>query len=128
MKESKQTIHYIYFIFSCYYVTDYIADLIKKLELCLTVVSVLLKIRFEHAQSSVPKISISMLKTALSTPDCCLKNGTKWFGINRCGQFFTLLNIGHTTGGSVIWHLCNIPTLLHIDTKQGSYCDVGWLF
>ena len=77
MKESKQTIHYIYFIFSCYYVTDYIADLIKKLELCLTVVSVLLKIRFGHAQISVPKISVSMLKTALSTPDCCLKNDTK---------------------------------------------------
>ena len=44
--------------------SDYVADLIKKLELCLTVVSVLLKIRFGHAQISVPKVGIQMLKTA----------------------------------------------------------------
>ena len=49
MKESKKTRHYIYFIFSCCYDSDYIADLIKKLELCLTVASILLKIRFGHA-------------------------------------------------------------------------------
>ena len=40
------------------------ADLIKKLELCLTVVSVLLKIRFGHALISVPKIGTLMSKTA----------------------------------------------------------------
>ena len=44
--------------------SDYIADLIKTLELCLTVVLVLLKIRFGHAQISVSKIGIPMLKTA----------------------------------------------------------------
>ena len=38
---------------------DYnVADLTKPLELHLTVVSVLLKIRFGHTQISVPKISI----------------------------------------------------------------------
>ena len=37
IKESKQTIHFIYFLFSYY-----VADLIKKLELYLMVVSVLL--------------------------------------------------------------------------------------
>ena len=51
MNESKQTIHDIY-IFSLL-CPDYIADLIKKLELCLTVVSILLKIRFGYAQISV---------------------------------------------------------------------------
>ena len=35
---------------------DCVADLIKKLELCLTVVSVLLKIRFGHAQISVKSV------------------------------------------------------------------------
>ena len=38
--------------------------MIKKLELCLMVVSVLLEIKFGHAQISVPKISIPMSKTA----------------------------------------------------------------
>ena len=55
-------IHFIYFSFSHYYVQ--IADLIKKLELCLMVVSVLLKIEFGHTQISVPKICILMLKIA----------------------------------------------------------------
>ena len=45
-KESKQTIHYIYFLFSCYYVHIMFADLIKNMELQLMVVSVLLKIKF----------------------------------------------------------------------------------
>ena len=40
----------------------------KKLEVCSTVVSILLKIRFGHAQISVPKISISMLKTGCINP------------------------------------------------------------
>ena len=44
--------------------SDCIVDLIKKLELCLTVVSVLLKIRFGHAQISMPKIGILMSKAA----------------------------------------------------------------
>ena len=47
---------------------DCIADLIKKLELLLTVVSVLLKIRFGHAQSIVPEIGIPMSKTACINP------------------------------------------------------------
>ena len=47
---------------------DYVVDLIKKLELCLTVVSVLLKIRFGHAQISVSKIGILMSKTACINP------------------------------------------------------------
>ena len=38
--------------------------MIKKLELCLMLVSVLLKIKFGHTQISVPKIGIPMLKTA----------------------------------------------------------------
>ena len=38
-QESKQTIHYIYFFLLC---SHYVADLNKKLELCLMIVSVLL--------------------------------------------------------------------------------------
>ena len=45
-----------------------VADLIKKLELCLMVVSVLLKIEFGHTQFSVPKIGIPMLKAAYIDP------------------------------------------------------------
>ena len=79
MKESKQTIHYICFIFSyhervqtnytlhLFYIfsllcSNYVADLIEKLELRLTVVSVLLKVRFGPAQISVPKIGIPMFQ------------------------------------------------------------------
>ena len=51
IKESKQTTLHL-FLFSC----DY--DLIKKMKLPLMVVSVLLKIKFGHAQISVLKISI----------------------------------------------------------------------
>ena len=40
----------------------------KKLELCLMVVSLLIKIKFGYAQISVPKISIPMLKTACLNP------------------------------------------------------------
>ena len=43
--------------------SDYITDLIKKLELCLTVVSVFLNIRFGHAPISIP-----MSKTACINP------------------------------------------------------------
>ena len=47
---------------------DYVADLIKKLELCLTIVSVLLKIRFGHIQISVPKLVCQCRKQPVSTP------------------------------------------------------------
>ena len=40
----------------------------EKLELCLTVVSVLLKIRFGHAQISMSKIGIPISKTACINP------------------------------------------------------------
>ena len=60
--QTNYTLHLFYiFLLLC---SDYIADLIKKLELCSTVFSVLLKIRFGHAQISVAKISIPMPKTA----------------------------------------------------------------
>ena len=45
-----------------------IADLIKKLELRLMIVSVLHEIKFGHAQISVPKIGIPMSKTACINP------------------------------------------------------------
>ena len=57
----------IFFLFSRYY----IADLIKKLEWRLMIVSVLLEIKFEHAQVSVPKIGLRMSKTACINP--CLQ-------------------------------------------------------
>ena len=40
----------------------------KKLELCLTVVAVLLNIRFGHTQISVPKMVFQCWKQPLSTP------------------------------------------------------------
>ena len=57
----------LFFIFSLL-CSHYIADLIKKLELRLTIVPVLLEIKFGHAQISVPKIGIPMLKTACINP------------------------------------------------------------
>ena len=70
IKESKQTIHYIFFNFLV------IMSLIwsKKLELCLKEASVLLKIKFGHAQIDGPKISILMSKTACINPWLGLKN------------------------------------------------------
>ena len=64
--QTNYTLH-LFYIFSilCF---DYVADLIKKLELCITTVSVLLKIRFGHAQISVPKIGTPKLKTACISP------------------------------------------------------------
>ena len=60
--QTNYTLHLFYiFLLLC---SDYVADLIEKLELCLTVVSVLLKIRFGHTQISMPKIGILMSKTA----------------------------------------------------------------
>ena len=61
--QANYTLH-LFSIFSLL-CSDYVADLIKKLELYLTV---LLKIRFGHAQLSVPKIGIPMLKTASINP------------------------------------------------------------
>ena len=60
--------NYISFLFSHYY--DHIKLLIwsKKLELRLMVVSVLLKIKFGHAQISVPKIGIPMSETTCINP------------------------------------------------------------
>ena len=60
------TLHLLFiFLLLCLY---YVADLIRKLELCLMVVSVLLKIKFEHAKISMPKIGILMPKTACINP------------------------------------------------------------
>ena len=68
IKDSKQTIHYIWFYFlvimfilCCWFDK-------KKLELRLMVVLVLLKMKFGHAQISVPKIGIPMSKTACINP------------------------------------------------------------
>ena len=65
IEESKQTIH-LFSIFSL--CLNYVADLIKKLDLCLTLVSGLLKIRFGHTQISVPKIGMPMSKTICINP------------------------------------------------------------
>ena len=48
--------------------SDYVTDLTKKQKLCLTVVSILLNIRFGHAQSSVPKSVYRCRKQPVSTP------------------------------------------------------------
>ena len=64
--QTNYTLHLFYiFLILCF---DYVADLIKKLELCITTVSVLLKIRFGHTQISVPKIGTPKLKTACISP------------------------------------------------------------
>ena len=68
IKESEQTPHYIYFLFSRYYIHIMLLIWSKKLELCLMVVSVLFDIKFGYAQISVPKISTSMSKTACINP------------------------------------------------------------
>ena len=48
----------------------------------------------------------------------CLEKGTKSGKIYCNGPFSTLIHIGHVTGGSVRWPMCNIPTLLQIQTKK----------
>ena len=67
IKESKQTnITFIYYLsLLC---SHYVIDLIKELEIHLMVVLIFLKIKFRHAQISVPKIGIPMLKTARINP------------------------------------------------------------
>ena len=69
--EFKQTIQYIYLPFSCYYIHI-------MLGLCLMVGSVLLKVKFGHAQIRVPKIDMLMSKTACINP---CKSTYKWRGI-----------------------------------------------
>ena len=66
--QGVQTIHHIYLLFPSLLCSHYVADLIKKLELRLMVVSVLLEIKFGHAQISVPKIGIPMSKNACINP------------------------------------------------------------
>ena len=51
--------------------SHYVAGLIKKLKFCLMVVSDLLKIKFGHAQISVPIIGIPMSKTAFISRSYC---------------------------------------------------------
>ena len=59
--QTNYTLHLFFiFLLLCLH---YIADLIKKLQLHLMIVSVLLEIKFGHAQISVPKIGLPMSKT-----------------------------------------------------------------
>ena len=69
--QTNHTLHMFSIFWLC---SDCIADLIKKLELRLTAVSALLKIRFGHAQITVPKISILMPKAATSIKISINKN------------------------------------------------------
>ena len=67
----------------------------------------------------------------LSLKDYCLKSDTKRFRINNCDcPFSTLLHIGNMTGGSVIWPMPNMPTLLQkskrVQKQVILWC--GWLF
>ena len=59
----------IFFIDNCNFfifgnIFPLLFDVIKNLKWCLTIVSILLKIRFGHAQISLPKIGIQMAKAA----------------------------------------------------------------
>ena len=74
---NKLYITFFYFFIFLLLCSHYVADLIKKLELHLMVVSVLLKIKFRQPKISVPKIGI--LKTACMNP--C--NGSN-FLLNDC--------------------------------------------
>ena len=68
---NKLALHlFIIFSLLC---SHYVIDLIKKLEKRLMVVSIFLKIKFRHAQMSVPKIGILMSKTASINPCYYLK-------------------------------------------------------
>ena len=58
---------HLFFIFSVL-CSHYVSSLIRKLQLCLMVISVLLKIKLGPTQISVPKIGIMMLKTASINP------------------------------------------------------------
>ena len=69
-EELKHTLH-LFFFFSVL-CSHYVADFMKRLELCLMVVSVLLKTKFVSTQISVPKIGIPMSKTACINPRYCV--------------------------------------------------------
>ena len=69
--------------------------MIKKLELCLTVVSVLLKIRFGHTQISVSKIGIPISKTACIKPWKFQRYGEKPITLYTSYQY--LLNFTNVT-------------------------------
>ena len=47
-----------------------------------------------------------------------VEKGTKFGKIYCNGPFSILIHLGHVTGESVIWPMCNIPTLLQIQTKK----------
>ena len=69
-EELKHTLHL--FFFSSVLCSQYVADFMKRLELCLMVVSVLLKTKFVSTQISVPKIGKPMSKTACINPRYCV--------------------------------------------------------
>ena len=47
--------------------------------------------------------------------------------MNNCdGHFSSSLYIGHITGDSVLWLVCNIPTLLHKAIKTEVILSCGW--
>ena len=77
IKESKQTIHYIYTSFSHWYVhIMLLIFFVKKLELCLMVGSVLFKIKFGHAQIHAqvcPKSIYWCLKQPVLSRECVIK-------------------------------------------------------
>ena len=50
--------------------------------------------------------------------DALMLSVLKEVKINNHGvSFSVLLHKDNVTGGSVIWPMCNVPTLLHIGTK-----------
>ena len=84
------SIHYIYFLFSRLLCSYYIADLIKKLEMCFMVVSVILKIEFGHTQISVLKIGIPMSETACINP---LQNSSNKNQYTFAKQIFSMFSM-----------------------------------
>ena len=92
IKESRRTnITFIYYFpLLC---SHYVIDLIKNLETRLMVVSIFLKIKFKHGQISVPKIGISMSKTAYINPSLTIFVGKKllcrllWYHQDLCIHF-----------------------------------------
>ena len=64
----------------------------QKLELHLMVLSILLEIKFGHAQISVPKIGIPMLKTALSASERIFK----YFQCSSISSLFRVKDLGQS--------------------------------
>ena len=58
---------YVFFLFP-WYLLYYVTDLIKKLDYVNCFILFLIRIKFRHAQISVPKIGIPMSKTACINP------------------------------------------------------------